>query len=362
MKKWFTLVSIIALLLTMSVPAFAAVTGTFVDEIKDGFCPEVVDFSSVGEDPNNSHKIAYELNADLGITLLLKTAAPRNANHTEYITYKMEKNIAGFELDTLCCAGLGNPLEDITVFISKTGTDDSWQQVRTQATKYVFNPNYYINFDKAYWHESKLMNASTIPSGYKYLKIQFNACNQQGDVPWNIAIDTVKITMGSGVAAPTISKEDKFKTYEQLKAEADKTATTTTTTQANTTTTTTTQGGVVTTTTSINDKGEVVTNAPTTTTSINANGEVVTDAPTTTTSINADGEVVTDAPTTAATEAGEDGSAASGDDANANADAEDADDKNAGGTPWILIGAAVLAVAAIGAAVAIILVQKKKQA
>ena len=196
----------------------AAVTGTFTDYIVAEFAvPEIVDYSTYGVDISNMHRIACEINPDLGATLLIKAAEPRDPSHTEYITYKMSKNIAGFEFDTMCCAGLGNPLEDITVFISKTGADGSWAQVKTQATRYTFDPNIYAHFDKAYWHQSKLMNAQKIPTGYKYLKIQFNGNTGSNDVPWNIAIDTVTIFMGTNVAAPVIPEDQTFLTYEELK-------------------------------------------------------------------------------------------------------------------------------------------------
>ena len=238
MKKYLSLLLTFALLLTLSAPAFAAVTDTFVDEIPAdtaNFLPQVVEFSSVGDDPNNSHKMAVESNPDLGETLLLKAAAPRDPKWSEYIVYKMDKNICGFKLDVVCCAGLGNPLEDITVFLSKNGTD--WNEVSTQATKYVYNEDIYINFDKAYWHNSTLTNKKKIGTGYKYIKIQLNGCTEANDVPWNIAIDTVTVYMGSNEPAPTISAEDKFETYEQINATR-----TTKGTESTTSTTASTQG------------------------------------------------------------------------------------------------------------------------
>ena len=221
----------------------AAVTGTFVDYIVAEFAvPEIVDYSAVGDDIMNTHRMSYEYNPDLNATLLIKAAEPRDPGHTEYITYKMDKNIAGFEFTTMCCAGLGNPLEDISVFISKTGAEGTWITVKTQATRYTYDANIYTGFDKAYWHQSTLMNAQKIPTGYKYLKIQFNPCTDKNDVPWNIAIDTVTITMGSNVAAPVIPEDQKFLTYEELAnqptTESTTTTTTTTTTTESTTTTT----------------------------------------------------------------------------------------------------------------------------
>ena len=222
MKKIWALVLAAILLVSVLcvgvIPASAAVTGTFVDTIVPEFAiPEIVDYSAVGDDIMNTHRMACEANPDLGATLLIKQAEPRDPGHTEYITYKMEKNIAGFEFETMCCAGLGNPLEDITVFISKTGAEGTWVTVKTQATRYTYDPEIYLHFDKAYWHQSTLMNAQKIPTGYKYLKIQFNPCTDEGDVPWNIAIDTVTILMGSNVAAPVIPDDQTFLTYEQLK-------------------------------------------------------------------------------------------------------------------------------------------------
>lgn len=240
MKKYLSLVLTIAMLLTLtlSMSVSAAVTDTFVDEIPAdtaNFLPQVVEFSSVGEDPNNSHKIAVEANPDLGATLLLKTAAPRDAKWSEYIVYKMDKNICGFKLDVVCCAGLGNPLEDITVYISKNGTD--WNEVSTQATKYVYNEDIYINFDKAYWHNSTVTNKKKIGTGYKYIKIQLNGCTEANDVPWNVAIDTITVYMGSNEPAPTISAEDKFETYEQINATRTTKGTESTTVPTNNTTT-----------------------------------------------------------------------------------------------------------------------------
>ena len=197
----------------------AAVTGTFVDTIVAELAvPEIVDYSTFGtpELGTQGHRIAVEANPDLAATLLLKQDNDRNPAHTEYITYKMAKNIAGFEFDTVCCAGLGNPLEDLTVFISKTGAEDAWVQVKTQATRYTYDDTIYAHFDKAYWHQSKLMNAQKIPTGYKYLKIQFNGNTGSNDVPWNIAIDTITIYMGSNVAAPVIPEDQTFLTYEEL--------------------------------------------------------------------------------------------------------------------------------------------------
>lgn len=222
MKKYvslaMTLVLTLSMLFAMVVPASAEITDTFVDEIPAdtaNFKSEVVEFSSVGEDPNNSHKIAVENNPDLGKTLLLKTAAPRDAKHTEYIIYKMDKDICGFKLDVVCCAGLGHPLEDITVYLSKNGTD--WNQINTQATKYTYDEDIYINFDKAYWHQSTITNKKAFkPDGFRYIKIQFNGCNEANDVPWNIAVDKITVYMGSKTNPPTISAEDKFETYEQI--------------------------------------------------------------------------------------------------------------------------------------------------
>ncbi len=223
MKKiWALILAVLLLVSVLCLGAFsasAAVTGTFVDEIVAEFAvPEIVDYSSYGstELGTPGHRVAYEYNAELGATLLLKQDNDRDPSHTEYVTYKMAKNIAGFEFSVMCCAGLGDPLEDITVFISKTGVEGSWAQVQTQATKYVFDENIYPGWHQAYWFNSTLMNAQKIPTGYKYLKIQFNPCNDQGDCTWNVAIDTVTIYMGSNVAVPTIAEEDKFLTWEEI--------------------------------------------------------------------------------------------------------------------------------------------------
>ena len=382
MKKYLSLILAVALLATLCIPVSAAQTGTFVDEIpadSANFKPEVIEFSSVGEDPNNSHKIAVEANPDLGETLLLKTAAPRDAKHTEYIVYKMNDNIGGFKLDVVCCAGLGNPKEDITVFISKDGS--AWNEVSTQATKYTYNEDIYINFDKAYWHQSTITNKKTIKAGYKYIKIQFNPCTESNDVPWNIAVDRVTVYLGTNIPATTISAEDKFETYEQINS------TKTTTSQpggnvppappagGDTTTSTSKQDGgnkttagkdkttagkndnttkaPVKTTTSINEKGEVITETPVeTTTSIDENGQVITEAPAeTTTSINENGEVITEPPveTTAPAVDGET------EDLPADGDGE----KKPSALPYIIIG---IVVVLAGAGVGVFFFLKKKKA
>ncbi|MBR0447920.1 MAG: hypothetical protein IIX28_05615 [Clostridia bacterium] len=390
MKKYIslamTLVLTLTMLFAMVVPASAEITNTFVDEIPAdtaNFKPEVVEFSNTEPDAagKNYHRIAVEANLELGKTLLLKASDPRDAKHTEYIVYKMDKDICGFKLDVFCCAGLGNPLEDISVYLSKDGS--SWNQINTQATKYVYDEDIYINFDKAYWHNSTITNKKAFkPDGFRYLKIQFNGCNESNDVPWNIAVDTVTIYMGSKTNPPTISAEDKFETYEKINS------TKTTTGQPgnvppappaggdNTTSSTSKQDGgnkttagkndkttagkndnttkaPVKTTTSINEKGEVITEAPVeTTTSINENGEVVTEAPVeTTTSINENGEVITEAPveTTAP--------AVDGETEDLPADGEG--EKKPSALPYIIIG---IVVVLAGAGVGVFFFLKKKKA
>lgn len=381
MKKSIALFLSLALLLTLSLPAAAAVTDTFVDEIVDGFDAKVVEFSSVGEDPNNSHKIAFENNPDLGATLLIKAAAPRDAKWDEYITYKMDKNIAGFEFSVMCCAGLGDPLEDISVFISKNGTEGSWQQVKTQATKYVYDEDIYINFDKAYWHQSTLMNKSKIPSGYKYIKIQLNGCTEANDVPWNVAIDTIKIYMGSDVAAPTISAEDKFVSYAELAAqkEATKTteSTTTTTTKAENTTTTTattTKADNSTTTTATTTKADGTTGSTLKTngsTSATVGGDVSSDA-TTLGDVSGDATTLGDVsgdttendqatdPTGDNSDVSQDASEPTEDDGGADKESVDGndDDQPKNALPFIIIGAVVV-LAAAGVVVFVVLKKKK---
>ena len=173
MKKiWALLLSVLLLVSVLcmgAIPANAAVTGTFVDEIVDGFThPEIVEYTAEGttEIGTQGHRMSFEYNPDLSATLLLKQDNDRNPGHTEHIVYKMAKNIVGFEFSVMCCAGLGDPLEDLTVYISKTGAEGSWAQVKTQATKYVFDESIYPSWHEAYWFNSKLMNAQKIPTGY----------------------------------------------------------------------------------------------------------------------------------------------------------------------------------------------------
>ena len=234
MKKLFTLLLTLAMMMLLAAPAFAAVTDTFVDEIVDGFNFDetngpVIFFTTEGsvETGSPGHRMAFENNPDLEATLLLKQDNERNPNHTEYIVYKMAKNICGFELDAVSCAGLGDILEDLSVFISKTGADGSWVEVKTQATMYEYDEDIYLEWDMAYWFNTTVHNAQKIPLGYKYLKIQFNPCNGPQDVPWNVAIDTVKIRMGTNDPVVEIPADKLLtKTWDQINAERDATKTT----------------------------------------------------------------------------------------------------------------------------------------
>lgn len=387
MKKLFSLLFVLALMLTMAAPAFAAATGEWTDKTLEiaGLPTDkaaeqtkmekgknnVVDFSESGTTDvgTKGHRMTYEYNQDLLDTVLLKQDNDRNPNLTEYITYKMDKTIAGFELDVLCCAGLGDPLEDLTIFISKTGADGSWAQIKTQATYYEFDPNYYIVWDKAYWFHSTLTNAQKIPTGYKYLKIQFNPCNDQGDVPWNVAVDDVKVILGTNVDPVTIPEDKKFVDWETINAEREATKTTqnnnnATTAPTNNKTTAPT-GGNNNTTLSGNNNTTLGGGSNNTTTSINDNGEVVTDP--TTTATDANGEVITDPTNTDGTGTVEDGSNADGDTANDNANSDGGEDgntntdadpvKKGNALPWIIGGAVVLAGAA--AAVYFLVIKKK---
>lgn len=382
MKKWFTLllvmsmIMIMTLTMTLVAPVSAAVTGEWTDKTLEiaGLPADkaaeqtkmekgknnIVDFSEFGStDPGTKgHRVTYEYNQDLLDTVLLKQDNDRNPNLTEYITYKMDKNIAGFEFDVLCCAGLGDPLTDLSIFVSKTGAAGSWAQIKTQATYYEFDPNYYLVWDKAYWFHSTLTNAQAIPSGYKYIKIQFNPCNDQGDVSWNVAIDDVKIIFGTNVSPVTIPANKKFVDWETINAQREATRTT-----GGTTTTTTTGGNNKPTGGNSKPTGDntnatgSATGAGSTTTATNDKGEIITDP--TTTATNEQGEVITD-PT-----GGNNDSAATpneGADANANANGENKDGQDDGGNglgvlPWVALGAVAIA----GAAVAIFLLVFKKK-
>ena len=220
MKKLLALFVAILMLATLVVPASAAKTGEWVDEIVDYAevtVPEMVDISQF---------MCFENNIDLGITQLVKADENRNPIKTEYIVYQMADNIAGFELFVNCTAGLGDPIEDISVFVGKS-KDGPWTEVRKQATELFYNDDIYLGYDFAYWHHAYVMNDQRIPKGYTFLKLQLNACNEKGDVPWNVAIDTVKIVLGTGVAVPKLPTVHNTKAEE----EANKPATTTTTTK-----------------------------------------------------------------------------------------------------------------------------------
>ena len=376
MKKWFALFLSVLMLATLVMPASAAVTGTYTDEIVDGFAAEVVAFSAVGEDAENSHKIVFENNLDLERTLLLKTAAPRSSAHTEWIIYEMESMIAGFEFDVMCLAGLGDPLTDISVFVG-TSKDGPWTEISTQATRYEMvkypgtDEEIYISEDTAYWWQSTLMNKAKINNKGKFLKIQFNPCTDKDDVPWNVAIDTIRVTLGNNVAAPTIPAEKKFKTWTQINAEKEATRTTAgnggtaNTTAANnggnTNNTTANNGGTANTTVNNNVGGTNNTTANNGGTSDNTtlggdnvttNAEGTVDGTTTA----ADGTV--DNNTTAA-----DGTAPTdnvdnnNDDGNKDTDTGSNAENKPGAWIWIVVGVAVLAA---GAAVVLVVLKKKK--
>ena len=392
MKKLFTLLLIAIMLTAMAIPAFAAITETFTDEIVDGFNfneteGPVIFFTTEGSTEQGApgHRMAYELNGDLDATLLLKQDNDRNPNHTEYIVYKMAKNICGFELDAVSCAGLGDVLEQISVFISKTGTEGSWVEVKTQATMYEYDDDIYLEWDMAYWFNTTITNSQKMPNGYKYLKIQFNACNGPKDVPWNVAIDTVKIHMGTPTDPVVIPDDKKLtKTWDEINEERDATKTTMgqnnttaannngttgTTGAANNGTTGATNNNSTTTGTIIVDQNastSVVTNADGQTVAVaivtNAAGETVTVAVET----NADGELVT-VPTEAVDE---DGNVIEGDTNDADGDGDGVANNNengsdttgssakkGGATLWIVLGLVVLAGA--GAAVYFFVLKKK---
>ena len=242
---------LVSVLCVGGIGATAAVTDTFVDEIVDGFNYDpvngpVVDFSSEGsvEQGAPGHRLAFEQNFDLERTLMLKQDNDRNPSHTEYIVYKMAKNICGFELDAVVCAGLGDILEDLSVFISKTGAEGTWAQVQTQATMYEYDEDIYLGWDRAYWFDTTVHNAAKIPVGYKYLKIQFNACNDPYDIPWNVAVDTVKIRMGTNDPVPVIPADKLLtQTWDQINASRDANKTTTNYYPTNSTTASTTNPG-----------------------------------------------------------------------------------------------------------------------
>ncbi|MBQ1211714.1 MAG: hypothetical protein IIX68_07925 [Clostridia bacterium] len=342
MKKWFALILSVVLLAALMVPVSAAQTGVFVDEVAvnaDGSfaAPEIVEFSEY---------MRYESNPDLEVTHLVKAAHKEDvdnqlsyqakSNHAEYIVYKMNESIGGFELFLNCTAGLGDPMQDVSVYISKTGEANSWIEIKKQATELYYNDDIYINFDKAYWHHSTVMNKEKIPKGYTYLKVQLNACNEKDDVPWNVAIDTIKIVLGEGVAVPTLPTVDKNLTKPSTTA-----STTTTKGQGgnNVTTTTTTKGqggNNVTTTTGAN--GETTTTV--------ANGE-------TTTTVGGNASQDAGATTTTGDNASQDAGATTTTAAGGNGDGADAE-PNA--LPWI-IGAVALVV--IGAAVVLLVLKKK---
>lgn len=394
MKKLFTLLLTIAMLMTLAAPAFAAVTDTFVDEIVDGFNfneteGPVIFFTTEGsvEQGAPGHRMAFEQNGDLGATLLLKQDNDRNPNHTEYIVYKMAKNICGFELDAVSAAGLGDVLEQISIFISKTGAEGSWAEVKTQATMYEYDEDVYLEWDMAYWFNTTIHNAQKIPVGYKYLKIQFNACNDTGDVPWNVAIDTVKIRMGTNDPVPVIPADKLLtKTWDEINAERDATKTTmgqnNTTANNNTTEATNnstngnggnggnpgSSGNATTATTAPitidqNAATSVVTDADGKTMAV----AIVTDADGATVTVavetNADGELVA-IPTSATDENGETITTNATDDGNTvgaiGGDNQDdgGNAKKGGAVLWIVLGLVVLAGA--GAAVYFFVLKKKE--
>ena len=192
MMSLFCLLLVIALAAT-PLPASAINEGNkqFVDPIEDGSTRYF----------EKSDLLSYELNIDTGNTLYVKVDENRSPSTTEYIVYKLDDSIVNIEIDCMHCAGLGDGNTDISVFVSKDNAE--WVKVETVATPQTFDDDIYLDQDHAYWFLSTVYNVEPIEPGYTYVKIQINAFDVKGSVPWNTVMDTIRIEYGpnTGVAS-----------------------------------------------------------------------------------------------------------------------------------------------------------------
>ena len=197
MMSLFCLLLVIALAAT-PLPASAINEGNkqFVDPIEDGSTRYF----------EKSDLLSYELNIDTGNTLYVKVDENRSPSTTEYIVYKLDDSIVNIEIDCMHCAGLGDGNTDISVFVSKDNAE--WVKVETVATPQTFDDDIYLDQDHAYWFLSTVYNVEPIEPGYTYVKIQINAFDVKGSVPWNTVMDTIRIEYGPNTGEASAPETD----------------------------------------------------------------------------------------------------------------------------------------------------------
>ena len=200
MKKVLSMLCLLLVIVLAAMPQNTAAINDgnklFLDPIEDG----------TDRYFEKSDLLRYELNIDTGNTLYVKVDENRNPKTTEYIVYKMTDSIVNVEIDCMHCAGLGDGNTDISVFVSKDNAE--WVKVETVATPQTFDDDIYLDQDHAYWFLSTVYNVEPIEPGYTYVKIQINAFDVKGSVPWNTVMDTIRIEYGPNTGEASAPETD----------------------------------------------------------------------------------------------------------------------------------------------------------
>lgn len=138
----------------------------------------------------------YENNQDLGIPLYTRAKAG-----DQYLTFKADGSITGFQVGLQKCAGFYDPdnvTRDINFFVSSD--NKNWTKVDVSEGKTTFNSDIYLNEKQAYWWNSTVTSKS-VSGSPSYLKIVVKNSPVSGAPAWNIAIDSVKLTTAAGGSA-----------------------------------------------------------------------------------------------------------------------------------------------------------------
>ena len=194
MKKWTAaLVTLAVGVSALALPASAA-EATFVDTLEDNY-PLVYEISEW---------MRYQKNTDLGLNTYLKckpegegyeeydTHPEKAPLREEYVVYKMDGDVTGYTIDCIHVNGLGNAETDVSVYLSKDGTN--WVEADSAFSEQTYDDEIYINLEKAYWLNSTVSNAAKCPAGYNYIKITLNPFTVKDSCTWNTALTGIKIT------------------------------------------------------------------------------------------------------------------------------------------------------------------------
>lgn len=180
MKKWTAaLVTLAVGVSALALPASAA-EATFVDTLEDNY-PLVYEISEW---------MRYQKNTDLGLNTYLKckpegegyeeydTHPEKAPLREEYVVYKMDGDVTGYTIDCIHVNGLGNAETDVSVYLSKDGTN--WVEADSAFSEQTYDDEIYINLEKAYWLNSTVSNAAKCPAGYGY---QYTGTAQRAGAP-----------------------------------------------------------------------------------------------------------------------------------------------------------------------------------